>query len=87
MAMDPVTFGTIGVLALVLLIFVGVPLAFAIGAVGLVGISVLVGPAQAALQMWQVTFQSTTDFLMTSHAAIHPDGPACIRRWSRAGRL
>ena len=64
--MDPITSGTIGVLALVLLIFAGVPLAFAIAAVGLVGISVLVGPAQAALQLWQVTFQSTTDFIMTS---------------------
>lgn len=66
MALDPTTLGTLGVLALVLMIVAGVPLAFAIGALGLIANSLLVGPRQTALQIWQVTFQSTTDFIMTS---------------------
>ena len=53
-------------LALVTLIIAGVPLAFGIGAVGIIANTILVGPSQTALQIWQVTFQSTTDFIMTS---------------------
>ncbi len=64
--MDAGTIGTLGILALATLIIAGVPLAFSIGVVGIIANSVLVGPSQTGLQIWQVTFQSTTDFIMTS---------------------
>lgn len=91
--MDPGTVGVLGILALVALIVVGVPLAFAIAAVGIVANTVLTGASQAALQVWQVTFQSTTDFIMTSiplyvlmgqlvaHGGLGRDIYECVHRW------
>lgn len=58
--------GIIGVIALILLICAGVPLAFGIAAIGIIGISVLMGVPQAAIQTYQVTFQTTTEFVLTS---------------------
>lgn len=58
--------GFIGVFSLVLLICSGVPLSFAIAAVGLAGGFLLLGLKQTAVQIYQVMFQTTTEFLWTS---------------------
>ncbi len=58
--------GIFGVIVLVALICAGVPLAFGISLVGIVGIGLIVGVPQAAIQTFQVAFQTTTTFVLTS---------------------
>jgi C4-dicarboxylate transporter, DctM subunit len=64
--MDVLTIGWIGIVALAILIVIGVPLAFAIGIVGIVGNIVVANFAQTSLQLYQVTFGLTTEFALTS---------------------
>ena len=64
--MDTGLIGFLGVAALIILICSGVPLAFAIAAVGLAGSSLLLGVPQTAVQIYQVMFQTLTEFLWTS---------------------
>ncbi len=58
--------GFSGIVALIVLISAGVPLAFGISLIGIVGISVVMGLQQAGVQLFQVTFITTTDFILTS---------------------
>lgn len=60
------TIGFVGCLFLILFITAGVPLAFGIGLVAIVGNSILVGFGQTGIQIYQITFQTTTEFVMTS---------------------
>ncbi|MEP9375885.1 TRAP transporter large permease [Aquabacter sp. CN5-332] len=60
------TIGFIGCFFLVLFITAGVPLAFGIGLVAIIGNSILVGFTQTGIQIYQITFQTTTEFVMTS---------------------
>lgn len=64
--MDLLTIGWIGIIALVTLIMIGVPLAFAIGIVAIVGNIAVANYAQTSLQLYQVTFHLTTEFVLTS---------------------
>jgi len=64
--MDLLTIGWIGILALVALIMVGVPLAFAIGIVGILGNIAVANFGQTSLQLYQVAFTLTTEFVLTS---------------------
>lgn len=64
--MDPQTMGIIGLLALVVLITFGVPLAFGIGFVGIVGNAVLLGFNQAGTQLYQSLFQTSTEFALSA---------------------
>ncbi len=64
--MDLLTIGWIGIIALVTLIMIGVPLAFAIGIVGIIGNIAVANYAQTSLQLYQVTFHLTTEFVLTS---------------------
>lgn len=64
--MDLLTIGWIGIVALVVMIMIGVPLAFAIGIVGVLGNIVVANYAQTSLQLYQVTFTLTTEFVLTS---------------------
>lgn len=60
------TIGFLGCLFLVAFVTAGVPLAFGIGLVAIVGNSILVGLGQTGIQIYQITFQTTTEFVMTS---------------------
>lgn len=60
------TIGLVGSVALVVLITIGVPLAFGIGIVAIIGNVLLVGFSQTGIQLYQVTFQTTTEFVLTS---------------------
>ncbi|WP_108610651.1 TRAP transporter large permease [Aminobacter sp. MSH1] len=60
------TIGLVGLIALVTLVCLGVPLAFAIGLVALVGNAAILGFQQTAIQLYQSTFNSTTEFIMMS---------------------
>lgn len=64
--MEPVTLGIIGLVVLVLLIMVGVPLAFAIGAVAIVGNIVFFDVGRAGIQLYNVVFGKGTDFILAS---------------------
>lgn len=64
--MDLLTIGWIGIAALVTLIMIGVPLAFAIGVVAILGNITVANYAQTSLQLYQVTFHLTTEFVLTS---------------------
>ncbi len=64
--MDLLTIGWIGIIALVVMIMIGVPLAFAIGIVGVLGNIVVANYAQTSLQLYQVAFTLTTEFVLTS---------------------
>ncbi|MFN0302993.1 MAG: TRAP transporter large permease [Burkholderiales bacterium] len=64
--MDLLTIGWIGIVALVSMIMIGVPLAFAIGIVGILGNIAVANYAQTSLQLYQVTFHLTTEFVLTS---------------------
>lgn len=64
--MDPINLGIIGLLVLFALIVVGVPLAFTIGLVGLLGNGFLLGFQQAGLQLFQALFQTSTEFALSA---------------------
>lgn len=64
--MDLLTIGWIGICALVVLIMIGVPLAFAIGIVGILGNIAVANFTQTSLQLYQVSFTLTTEFVLTS---------------------
>jgi C4-dicarboxylate transporter, DctM subunit len=58
--------GIAGVVALVVFISLGVPLAFGIALIAIAGISTIMGVPQAALQLFQSTYITTSDFVLTS---------------------
>jgi C4-dicarboxylate transporter, DctM subunit len=64
--MTPLEIGLIALVGMIVLICVGVPLAFAIGAVAIIGNVLLVGLQPTSVQLYQSAFQTTTEFLMTS---------------------
>ncbi|MEC7846537.1 MAG: TRAP transporter large permease, partial [Gemmatimonadota bacterium] len=60
---------TVGVLAIILLLFLlllGVPIAFAMGAAGLLGILVLEGPAAAMAQAALVPWAEARSFVLVT---------------------
>jgi C4-dicarboxylate transporter DctM subunit len=64
--MTPFEIGILALLIMIVLICAGVPLAFSIAAVAIVGNAIIVGIAPTSLQLYQAMFQTTTEFLMTS---------------------
>lgn len=64
--MEPFTLGIIGLVALVVLIMLGVPLAFAIGAVAIVGNIAFFDLTRAGVQLYNVVFSKGTDFILAS---------------------
>jgi C4-dicarboxylate transporter, DctM subunit len=63
---EPITLGIIGMVALVVLIMIGVPLAFAIGAVAIVGNIAFFDVGRAGIQLYNVVFGRGTDFILAS---------------------
>ena len=64
--MDPFTLGIVGLAALVALIALGVPLAFAIGAVAIVGNIFFFDLTRAGAQTYNIVFNKGTDFILAS---------------------
>ena len=64
--MEPVTLGVIGLVALVVLIALGVPLAFAITLVAVAGIVEIFDFARAAVQIFNMLFTKGTSFILAS---------------------
>jgi tripartite ATP-independent transporter DctM subunit len=64
--MDPFTLGLAGLGAVVLLIALGVPLAFSIGAVAIVGNIFFFDLTRAGVQLYNALFSKSTDFILAS---------------------
>ena len=64
--MDPFTIGIIGLVAVVVLIGVGLPLAFAIGAVAILGNIAFFDVTRAGVQLYNALFTKSTDFILAS---------------------
>ncbi|MCD6358688.1 MAG: TRAP transporter large permease [Dehalococcoidia bacterium] len=63
--MDSLTIGIIGCVALIVLLFVGVPVAFALCAVGFVGIAAVIGWGKSISMFTTVPFSQTSAYTMT----------------------
>jgi C4-dicarboxylate transporter, DctM subunit len=95
--MDPLLAGSIAVLVMVTLTFLGVPIAYALVGVAVVGNVVLVGWQQTAMQTFLVTWEMGTNFLLIAvplfvfvgqlafHTRIASDLYDCVHKWF--GRL
>ncbi len=64
--MDPFTLGIIALVAVVILIAIGVPLAFAIGSVAIIGNIVFFDVGRAGIQLYSSMFGKSTEFIMAS---------------------
>lgn len=95
--MDPLLAGTIAVLAMIALTFLGVPIAYALVGVAVVGNVLLVGWQQTAMQTFLITWEMGTNFLLIAvplfvfvgqlafHTRIAADLYDCVYKWF--GRL
>ena len=63
--MDPLTIGTIGAIVLVVLIFSGIPIAFAAGGVGLVGLMLLRDPLAMFIMIGGVPLTSAASYTLS----------------------
>ena len=62
--MDPLLIGLAAILIMVGLIIWGIPIAFALAIVGIIGNSILLGPSQAATQLTLIAWETGTNFLL-----------------------
>jgi C4-dicarboxylate transporter DctM subunit len=95
--MDPLLAGTIAVLVMIVLTFLGVPIAYALVGVAVVGNLLLVGWQQTAMQTFLITWEMGTNFLLIAvplfvfvgqlafHTRIAADLYDCVYKWF--GRL
>jgi len=95
--MDPLIAGTIALLAMIALTFLGVPIAYALVGVAVVGNVLLVGWQQTAMQTFLITWEMGTNFLLIAvplfvfvgqlafHTRIASDLYDCVYKWF--GRL
>ncbi len=95
--MEPLLAGTLAVLAMIALTFLGVPIAYALAGVAVVGNVLLVGWQQTAMQTFLTTWEMGTNFLLIAvplfvfvgqlafHTQIAADLYECVYKWF--GRL
>jgi tripartite ATP-independent transporter DctM subunit len=95
--MDPLLAGAIALLAMIALTFLGVPIAYALVGVAVVGNALLVGWQQTAMQTFLITWEMGTNFLLIAvplfvfvgqlafHTRIASDLYDCVYKWF--GRL
>ena len=95
--MDPLLAGTIALIAMIALTFLGVPIAYALVGVAVVGNVLLVGWQQTAMQTFLITWEMGTNFLLIAvplfvfvgqlafHTRIASDLYDCVYKWF--GRL
>ena len=61
--MDPIFIGILGIFVMLLLLFLGVPIAFALAAVGIIGTGLVVGLGQTMSQITLIVWDKGTDFI------------------------
>jgi tripartite ATP-independent transporter DctM subunit len=95
--MDLTTIGIIGICCMLILLFLGVPIAFSMAVVGIIGIFVVAGPSQSLSQIVLISWEKGTDFVMVciplfvfmgqlaSHTGIASDLFGFLQKW--LGRL
>lgn len=95
--MDPIAIGILAMIVALALIFYGVPIGFALGAVGFAGNGIMLGWPQAMVQTQLVAWEAGTDFLLVAiplflfmgqlvfNAGIATDLFATVHKWF--GRL
>jgi tripartite ATP-independent transporter DctM subunit len=95
--MEPITIGIIGILALLALIAIGVPIAFSMASVGIVGTWVMMGFTQTSLQVALNSWDKGSDFVLVAlpmfilmgllvfHLRFAEDLYDCVQKWF--GRL
>lgn len=64
--MDPAIIGIVAMIAVLALIFFGVPIAFALGVVGVIGNGIMIGWPQTALQTQLIAWEVGTNFLFVA---------------------
>ncbi len=64
--MEPITLGILAVLAMITLTFMGVPIAFALLAIGVIGNMYLLGFPQTAMLLQMVVWENGTNFLLVA---------------------
>jgi C4-dicarboxylate transporter, DctM subunit len=62
--MDPITIGIVGIAAMLVMLVLGVPIAFAMAVVGIGGTAAVVGITQTMSQITLVTWDKGTDFII-----------------------
>lgn len=62
--MDPITIGIVGIAAMLIMLVLGVPIAFAMAVVGIGGTAAVVGVTQTMSQITLVTWDKGTDFII-----------------------
>lgn len=91
--MEPLLIGYVGLGVLLVLLFFGVPIAFAMGTVGLVGIALVTGVVQALAQATLIAWEQGTNFTLiciplfilmgalTETTGIATDLYDCVQKW------
>lgn len=91
--MDPIMIGVLGILGLLILLFIGVPIAFAMAVVGIAGTTAVVGLPQAMSQISLIAWSQGTDFIivciplfilmgqLTATTGIADDLYDCLQKW------
>lgn len=64
--MDPIVIGVIGIAIMILLLVLGVPIAFAMAVVGIGGTAMVAGLPQTLSQVTLVTWDKGTDFITSA---------------------
>jgi len=97
MTLDPMIIGVIGLVGMILLLLVGVPVAWAMAAAGIVGNVIFAGLPQTAAQVTLIVWENGTNFLLIAlplfllmgqlvyRTGIATDLYACLHMW--LGRL
>lgn len=91
--MDPLLAGVTALLAMIVLTFLGVPIAYALAGVAVAGNLLLVGGQQTAMQTFLITWEMGTNFLLIAvplfvfvgqlafHTGLASDLYDCIYKW------
>jgi tripartite ATP-independent transporter DctM subunit len=91
--MDPLLAGVLALVAMILLTFLGVPIAYALAGVAVAGNLLLVGWQQTAMQTFLITWEMGTNFLLIAvplfvfvgqlafHTGLASDLYECIYKW------
>ena len=61
--MDPIIIGVISIIAILVLILFGIPIAYALGSLGVLGMAYLLGPERAASQIARAAYGMTSQYM------------------------
>lgn len=95
--MDPIWIGVIGIICMLAMLFMGIPIAFSMAIVGIIGTAIIAGFSQTLTQITLIAWDKGTDFIivciplfifmgqLVSTTGIAADLYECLQRW--LGRL